>query len=141
MSRLRHVPDGPNRIRGGYAVEFSLVLILLVVLVISTADISRLLWIKANTLHLAEEGARWAAVRGSKSATPATASTVTTYVQSKATGMDAMTVTVSWQQTSGQDDKSPGKTVAVRVSTPFAWNIMPLSPLTVSSEAKVMITY
>jgi len=98
---------------------------------------------------LAQEGARWAAVRGSTSgASAASAAAVRSFVQSRALGM---TPTVNVYSASSSNvcsttsvDPStlaPGKGVCVNVSKPFAplTRIVPMASLTLGATAQMIM--
>ena len=101
--------------------------------------------------YAAQDAARWASVHGSLSSSPATVSSVTSYVQAEAVGLTTsqLTVTPCWSGTCyttgspASGTNVPGDTVAVTVS----YQIQPLtymgikSAMTVSSSAQYVINH
>lgn len=107
-----------RRSEGAIAVEFAFVAPILILLTIGAIDGGRML-LAMNTLErLANEGARFASVRGSEYSSPATEADVETYLDGKATGLDAskLTVAVTWPNANSND---PGDPVSVAVTYPL----------------------
>ena len=80
---------------GSAIVEFTLVALMFFMLSLGLAEFGRAIFDYSIVSSLAREGVRWAAVRGSASGHAATADNISSYVQSKASGMN-LTVTVTW---------------------------------------------
>ena len=102
------------RDRSGTAfVEFGILASIFITLSFVVIDFGRMMWLNNTVEHIATEGARFAAVRGSDKAIPASASDVTTYVQDRATGIPAadMNISVTWSP-----NNNPGGSVIVVVT-------------------------
>src|SRR5579863_2461249 len=127
--RLRHSH------RGQTMVEFAMIILIALTLIFGIIQASLALYAYSFVSYGARCGARYAMVHGSRSTTPATGSSVQTYVQGLAFPLDtsSMTVTTTWNP-----DNSPGSTVTVGVSyvfkplAPFVWS----ANLTMSSTAQ-----
>ena len=97
-----------------------------------------------NTLSsLAQEGARWAAVRGANcGCSQATATSVQDFVRSRALGMasTALTVTTTWPD-GGSPSNSAGKTVQVSIdyTFPLLTAIVPVGALPLRGTAQMKI--
>jgi Flp pilus assembly protein TadG len=85
------------------------------------------------------EGARYAMVHGSKSASPATSSVIETKVRSWAIGLEtsSLSVTTTWTP-----DKTPGSTVQVSASYPLSpmTGLIFTSPITIGSGSQMVIS-
>jgi Flp pilus assembly protein TadG len=82
--------------------------------------------------YAAEDAARWASTRGANYPTPATATSIQNHVTSQAVALpNTMTVTTTWTP-----NNNPGATVQVTV----AYNIVPLTGVTISSNFLVSKT-
>ncbi len=125
--------------RGQSMVEFALILLVALTLIFGIMQASLALYAFSFVSYGARCGARDAMVRGSNSTSPATVSSVQTYVQSLAFPLDisSMTVTTTWNP-----NNSPGGTVTVGVTYVFR----PLAPflgttnLTMSSTAQAVVS-
>ena len=73
--------------RGAVLVEFAIASIIFFVALFGILDFGQSIWRYNMVADLAQEGARWAAVRGSTSTTPATEADVRAYVQARAPSM------------------------------------------------------
>jgi Flp pilus assembly protein TadG len=122
-----------RRERGETLIEFALGASLLFTLIFGVMQLGWGIWQYNLVADLAQEGARWAAVRGSSSASPATSASVNTYVNSRA--MMAVTATTTWPS-----GNSPGNPVSVVVTaTPVRFTgYIPFVP-TLSSTAQMII--
>ena len=128
-----------RRKRGQAMVEFAMVLLVTLTLIFGIIQASLALYAYGFISYAARTGARYAMVRGSHSSAPATNSSVQSYVQGLAIGINAssLTVTTSWNP-----NNNPGGTVTVNVRYVFA----PLAPLvwrsslTMASTAQALIT-
>ena len=111
-----------NRQRGSTLVEIALVTIPFFTLVLGIITAGYLVFIYNSTAFMAQQGARWASVRGSTSSSPATAAGVQTYVDTQAAGLvsGSVAVTTTWSP-----NNKPGSTVAVKVT----YAAQPLSTL------------
>ena len=108
--------------RGAELIEFALVSMAFFVIVFGTVEFSRMIWQHNIVANAAKEGARWAAVRGATSDTPATVDSVRTYVQSRSYGM-TVTVTTTWNPAT----MAVGSIVTVDVQGSFQ-PIIPILP-------------
>ena len=124
--------------RGQTLVEFALGLVILVITLIATAEFGVAIFRYNMVSDLAQEGARWASVRGSTSSLlHASNADVQTFVQSRAIGM---TVTVT-TPLGAPSTLQPGQTVSVLVQTAVAplTRLIPHGTLTLSSTASMVI--
>ena|ERR1051325_1869103 len=119
--------------------EFAIVAVLLFTILFGTMVFGIGIWYYNVVAAAAKDGARWAAVRGSTATTPATATSVESYVDADVYGL-TVTVTTTWPD-SGSPSNGPGKRVRVKVATTFNPSI-PLvlnTPLTLQSQAEMII--
>ena len=115
--------------RGSAMLESALSLTLLLTMLFGIIEFGRATWMYSLTSYLANEGARYAMVRGGASASPADAAAVSAYVRGLAVGVDpaALTVDTTWSP-----DNAPGSMVTVKVACP-----VPLSSSTTVLVATV----
>ncbi len=109
------------RDRSGTAfIEFGILASIFITLSFAVIDFGRMMWLNNTVEHVAAEGARFAAVRGSDKASPVNATQVTTYVQDRATGIPAadMTINVTWSPSN-----NPGGSVTVLVTYNYEYII------------------
>jgi Flp pilus assembly protein TadG len=135
-ARTRWITAGLRDTRAAALVESALVGFVYFLTVFGTIELGVAVWKYNMVANLAQEGARWAMVRGQKSSMPATASDVHTFVQSRAPF--AVTVTT----TPAPSTTLAGGLVAVRVETTFTpvSGIIPQSVLTLSSTARMIVS-
>ena len=102
--------------RGSNIVELSLVFMGFLLLTVGAMEGGWAVYINNTVSYLAQDGARWAAVHGASSASPATSDSIKNYLVSEEVGLDRnlMTVTASWNP-----DKTPGSEVTVAVAYAF----------------------
>jgi Flp pilus assembly protein TadG len=120
-------------------VEFAMILLVTLTLIFGIIQASLALYAYSFVSYGARCGARYAMVRGSKSPSPATNSTVQSYVQGLAYPLDtsSLTVTTTWNP-----DNNPGSTVTVQVTyifrpiASFVWS----TNITMSSKAQALIS-
>lgn len=90
--------------------------------------------------YAAQDAARWASVHGSQSSSPATLSTVTSFVQSEAVGLDPSLLSVSadWSP-----NNNPGSNVTITVSYSFSplTGLAIKQPINMSSTAQFVINH
>src|SRR5258708_10347940 len=110
MKRRRHAASDP-RDRGSVAVEFALLLPVLVLLIFGVIDFGRAINAQITLTQAAREGARLASLGYSTSA-------VTTRAQSAATGLSPVTVTVTSSCPAGA---GVGVDAVVTTSYPFSF--------------------
>jgi Flp pilus assembly protein TadG len=119
-------------------VEFAFASVLFFMLVFGTIEFGLAIWQYNMVSDLAQEGARWASVRGSSSTIPANASALQTYVQSRSPGF---TVTVTATPTD-PSSVGPGGTISVRVQSSFSpvSALIPSTTLSLESTAKMIVS-
>ena len=106
---------------GGAAfIEFGLLASIFITLSFAIIDFGRMMWLNNTVEHIAAEGARYAAVRGSNKSSPVDEDQVTTYVQDRATGIPAadMNINVTWTP-----NNNPGGSVTVLVTYNYEYII------------------
>jgi Flp pilus assembly protein TadG len=121
---------------GAELVEFALMSAGFFIIVFGTVEFGRMIWQDNVVASAAKDGARWAAVRGASSDSPATVDSVRTYVQSRAPGL-TVTVNTFWDP----GDMQAGSVVTVRVEGSFQ-SIVPILPqglITLRSTAQMVI--
>jgi Flp pilus assembly protein TadG len=128
-----------RRQRGSSLVEIALVSIPFFTLVLGIITAGYLVFLYNSTAYMAQQGARWASVRGSSSDSPATAAAVASYVDGQAAGLSPGSLTVN---TSWSPNNNPGSTVTVQViyaAQPLARLAFPGS-LNISSSSSTAIS-
>ena len=85
----------PSSARGETLIEFALALALFLATLFGITQLGLGIWQYNMISNLAQEGARWASVRGGGSATPASTADVQNYVRSRAVGIAGLTVTTT----------------------------------------------
>ena len=130
--RWRHSREGQS------LVEFALSSVLFFTLVFGIIQFGRAIYQYNTVSNLAQEGARWASVHGGASATPATASQLQTYVESRAMGLP-VTVTATPANPSAV---SPGSLITVQVESSFApaTALLPFTTINLSSTAQMIVS-
>jgi Flp pilus assembly protein TadG len=127
-----------GRNRGGTLVESALVLSVFLLFTFGIMDFGRLLYAYNFCSFAARDATRYASVRGSTSGSPATSSTIQTFVTGLAVGLtsSSLTVTTSWSP-----DNTPGSTVTVKVAYAYAPMVKMIlaSTLNVASQSKATI--
>ena len=123
--------------RGDSLVEFALASVVFFMTIFGVIVFGLAIWQYNMVANLAQEGARWASVRGKSSSTPASSNAVQDYVISRAVGINLLTVTT----TPDPSTLDAGATVTVLVSKPFtpATTLIPNSTLTLQSTAKMIM--
>ncbi|WP_334682373.1 TadE/TadG family type IV pilus assembly protein [Vibrio europaeus] len=129
--------------KGMTIIEFTLVSVLFMFMICSIIEGARYVYSNGALSHLAREGARYAAVRGSQavkdplrsSDAPATESTISAFVQSRSP-INNVTTSVVWSP-----DNSPGSEVDVTVSHDFSSFITLFNDVTISSTASSTIYF
>ena len=103
-------------VRGVAVVEFAFIAPILMMLTLGILDVGRAMHALNTMEYTAKEAARYASVRGSASASPASQDDIAKFVKNGAIGLDAkkMTVQVSWAP-----NNSPGSAVAVDIAYDF----------------------
>lgn len=121
--------------RGQALVEFALASVVFLMTIFGTLQFSLMIWRYNMISNLAQEGARWASVRGSSSGIGnATSGSVQTFINSR-TGF---TVTAT---TTPPTVGAAGSIVSVQVRTTFAplTGLVPVGTLTMSSTAQMIV--
>lgn len=123
--------------RGSELIEFAVASVVFFTIIFGTIEFGLGVWQYNMTSDLAQEGARWAAVHGSSSASPATAAQLQTYVQGRAPGF-TVTVTATPANPSAVN---PGGTIAVQVNSSFApvTTLIPSATLNLTSTARMKV--
>jgi Flp pilus assembly protein TadG len=120
-------------------VESALVATVFLLLLVAIMEFGRLGFAYNSVSFAAHRAARFAAVRGSSSGHPASASDVTAEARSLIAALDTanLAVTTTWTP-----DNHPGSTVEVRVSYGFRTLLIPMSSslMTLSTVSKQVIT-
>ena len=102
---------------GSPAVEFALVAPILVLLTVGILDIGRVMMTETTLESVARDAARYAGLHGSDSTTPATQTSIQSYAEGRAVGIDSTTlnVAVTWENSSN----SSGSSVTVALTYDF----------------------
>ncbi len=125
----------PRHERGETLIEFALTLVVYLMTILGTMQFGLGIWHYNLVSNLAQEGARWASVRGTTSgAQKATAAEVQSYVQSR-----ALDLNVSVTTSADPSSLDPGSTVTVTVQHTFAplTRIVPMSTLNLVGRAQM----
>ena len=128
-----------RRDHGGQSlVEFALGSIVFFTVVFGIVQFGLAVWQYNTVSNLAQEGARWASVRGSSSSMPATAAQLQAYVESRSPGF-AVTVTATPANPSAA---GPGTTISVQVTSSFnmATPLIPAASMNLGSTAKMIVS-
>jgi Flp pilus assembly protein TadG len=122
---------------GQSLVEFAVGALLYFTVLFGTIELGLLVWRYNTVANLAQEGARWASVRGSTSTIAD--KDVQKYVRDRAVGL-TVTVTTT-PPLDAPSPPQPGQTVSVQVQTAVAplTSLVPHGTLTVSSTATMVI--
>jgi Flp pilus assembly protein TadG len=102
---------------GVVAVEAALTYPIFALFLYGILELGHYAYTHLAVMDAAQDGARYAIVRGSASATPATSSTITSYIRGRVPLLDPAQTNVSVTFT---PNDSPGSLVKVQVSYPFA---------------------
>lgn len=108
---------GRRTIRAQGLVEFAIIGPLFFLMLFGVIEMSRAVYTNHQITNGTREGARYAAVHGSKSGSPATSSTVKTAMLDKMTGVSSASLTVVVSYPSGNND--PGSKVRVTSTYSF----------------------
>jgi len=122
---------------GSELLEFAAASVIFFTIAFGTIEFGLGVWQYNMTSDLAQEGARWAAVHGGSSASPATAAQLQTYVQSRSPGF-SVTVTATPANPSAV---GPGGTIAVQVNSSFSpvTALIPSATLNLTSTARMTV--
>lgn len=134
--------------RGIELVEFGLVCPMFLLMLLGLTHAGFLVHRYDMVSNLAQDGARWASVRGADGAAPASGAQVQTYVQSRAAGMTVtvQTTTVDAAKACTTTAVNPstlrrGAGVCVKVQTTFSplTSFIPIGPKTLQVTAQMMM--
>ena len=120
----------PKRERGSTLVELTICLVAFLLLTLGAMEMGYAVYGYNFCSYAAQDAARWASVHGSQSSTPATASSVTSYVTAEAVGLSSSNLSVN---TTWSPDNNPGSTVTVTVS----YTVQPLAGLAIPQSFNV----
>lgn len=125
--------------RGETLLEFAFASVIFFLVVFGTLEFGHAIWQYNLVSDLAQEGARWASVRGSTSSSPASAADVQTYVRSRAYGLN---VTVTTAPVPSTMSGNGNNIVAVTVQQNFSLNVPFLASNTIpmSSTARMVMS-
>jgi Flp pilus assembly protein TadG len=122
---------------GAAMVEFAVVATFFTVILLGIMEAGLAAWQKNSVAADAREGARYAAVHGNRSGSPATVLTIRAYVKNQTTlqktGTDSIRVYASWPT-----DKETGSFVSVSVAHPVPRR-GPFIPAHVDSATSTMV--
>ncbi len=124
---------------GASFIEFGILASVLVTLSFAIIDFGRMMWLNNTVEHVATEGARYAAVRGSNKSSPVDAAQVTAYVQDRATGVPAadMDISVTWSP-----NNNPGGSVTVLVTYNYEYiigNMLGFDPVDLKGRSTMIV--
>jgi Flp pilus assembly protein TadG len=120
-------------------VEFALVAPMFFLLILGTIELGRLMWVDHSLANATREGARFAMVRGSKSAMPATDTEVQEVVEDRAPGITSA-LSVSTTGLGGE----PGTSLSVNTRYQFRFisaELFGLSAVTLEHTSTVVIQH
>jgi len=135
-----------ERAESGQAlVEFSLTIVIFMILVLGVVDVGRAVWNYNTLANATREGTRYAIVHGSASSAPsgpaANDASVRAAVAKYASGLSSgnLTTTSTWL------DGSNGAGARVKVTTSYRFNsifssLLGIAPFTMTSSSTMMIT-
>jgi Flp pilus assembly protein TadG len=135
---MRQMPRRTARGERGQAlVEFAFASVVFLMTIFGTLQFGLMVWRYNMISNLAQEGARWASVRGTTSTIVNAGSTdVQNFLDTRSTGF-TITATTAPDPVGAQ-----GSIVTVQVQTTFAplTGIVPMSTLTLSSTAQMVVS-
>ncbi len=124
--------------RGQATAEFAIVAAVFLTLLLGMTEFASAMYAYDFVSYAASETARYAAVRGSSSSSPATESTLESYLSGLATGLNPndLSMTATWSP-----NNNPGSVVQVSVTYDFqfAGGLLPSAtfPFTDSAEMRI----
>ena len=129
---------------GQVLVEFALASLVFFMTIFGTLEFGVAVWQYNMVSDLAQEGARWASVRGTTSSlpsSPAAASDVLTYLQGRSVGILGAACPPSCVTTTPGTVGAPGSTFSVTVTQDFAplTALIPLTTLHLQSTAQMIV--
>jgi Flp pilus assembly protein TadG len=131
-----------GRDEGGAAVEFALVLPVLLMLTFGAIEFGRMLWTQSMLAHAAAEGARYAMVRGAGSPEEATEATIAEHLKEQMTRLNSpeFEILVDWTP-----DNRRGDTVTVTLIHDYDFAVggflpLPVGPIQLTGSASTLIS-
>jgi Flp pilus assembly protein TadG len=123
--------------RGSELLEFAAASVIFFTIAFGTIEFGLGVWQYNMTSDLAQEGARWAAVHGSSSASPGSLAQLQAYVQSRSPGFPVTVTAVPDNPSS----VGPGGTIAVSVNSSFSpvTALIPSATLNLTSTARMTV--
>jgi len=135
--------------RGETLVEYALALTLFLMTLFGITQFGLAVWQFNMISNLAQEGARWASVRGGGSASPASTADVQNYVRSRGVGISGLSVTTTAADINTRACTSSaiapsamgsGGGLCVRVQKMVAFSrLIPAGPLRLESTAQMIM--
>lgn len=128
-----------RRHQGGQSiVEFAMASVLFFTVLFGVIQFGLAVWQYNTMSNLAQQGARWASVRGSASSMPATLDQLRAYVNSISLGIP-VTVTAT---PSSPSTVTPGSPISVQVSSSFSpvTSLIPSATLNLASSATMVVS-
>ena len=135
--------------RGETLVEYALALTLFLMTLFGITQFGLAVWQFNMISNLAQEGARWASVRGGGSASPASTADVQNYVRSRGVGISGLSVTTTVADVNTRACTSSaiapsamgsGGGLCVRVQKMVAFSrLIPAGPLRLESTAQMIM--
>jgi Flp pilus assembly protein TadG len=135
--------------RGETLVEYALALTLFLMTLFGITQFGLAVWQFNMISNLAQEGARWASVRGGGSASPASTADVQNYVRSRGVGISGLSVTTTAADVNTRACTSSaiapsamgsGGGLCVRVQKMVAFSrLIPAGPLRLESTAQMIM--
>ena len=125
---------------GSSFIEFGILASIFITLSFAVIDFGRMMWLNNTVEHVATEGARYAAVRGSNKSSPVDVDQVTSYVQDRATGVPAadMNISVTWSP-----NNNPGGSVRAVVTCNYEFIIggmVGLDPVDLNGRSTMIVS-
>ena len=146
---IRHIRTSEliRRQRGATLVEFAMASVLFFTVLFGIIDFGQSVWRYNMMADLAQEGARWASVRGATSNAPASSADVQTYVRSRSSAVVTVSTTrvnASHQCTETSVNPSAlnsgeGVCVSVRGSYGRSSAIIPIPSVNLRGQAQMII--
>jgi Flp pilus assembly protein TadG len=126
--------------KGTVIVESAISMVLFMMLLFGIIEGGRMVWTYNTLAYVAREGTRYATVRGSSSLSPATVSSIETYVKGRAVGLDPtkMTVLTTWTP-----NNSAGKFVQVVVNYQYSMSttLFVAAPFQMTSTSRTVVLH
>ncbi|HYZ86126.1 MAG TPA: TadE/TadG family type IV pilus assembly protein [Bryobacteraceae bacterium] len=137
---MKNLTKTRARQKGQSTVELALALLVFLPMIFGTMEFARLVYSHTWVQYVSREATRWASVRSSSTPTPATSSSVQTFVRSLAVAaIDPNQVSVT---TTFTPNNNSGSTVRVQVQYPVPivvhW-VIPQSAVNVAGVSQMVI--